>query len=218
MKKIVLSLLIVTSVTATMPFLGFGQKANASEINSVKNVQTVTNETKQNSSLSQELIDKATPLVKTTENEFYLSDEGYSVLDSKEIEIVLNCIKNANETLNKNFETDDLAQKESSFVPLRATMMRAASGYMNIEYTWWGAQIYFSHKAVTDVNDLLVIGGTVGGITAFIEKAGIKLAGGYLSAIALAGTPLFWAMSKIDKGNGVYLNCILYVPATITAA
>lgn len=90
--------------------------------------------------------------------------------------------------------------------------------YMHVKYTWWGAQVYFSHQAVIDVNDYLVGGGTAAGIGTIIGNAGIKLASGYLGAIALAGTPLFWAMSKMDKGNGMYLNCVLYVPATMTAA
>lgn len=91
----------------------------------------------------------------------------------------------------------------------------SSSSYMSVRYTWWGAQIYFSHRAINDFKDYMYLGGTVGG---FLAKAGKSVASGYLSSIALVGGTLVWSMTKVDEGRGVYLNCVLYVPATFTPA
>jgi hypothetical protein len=94
---------------------------------------------------------------------------------------------------------------------------------VNITYTCWGCQIYFSHQAVSGFNDYITLYGVGSGLAGkyigdFLVEHGIQIASEWLGPISAAGSEILWAMSKVDNGNGVYLNCILYVPCTITAA
>lgn len=217
-QNIALSLTIATSGSIALPNLVSAKSLdNTNQVNIKISAETTNAKNLQASPISQDLINKATPFVKTTQNGFYLSKEGYSSLNSSEIKIVLNYINASNINLKNAFKENNLTKRENSFVSLKS-MAASSRGYIGLQHMWWGDQIYLSHQAVTDLNDFLMGAGTASGIAAFLAKNGIKLAAGYVSSIALFATPVAWAMSKVDNGNGVYLNCILYVPCTITPA
>ena len=221
-QNMALALTIATAGSILLPNL-----VSAKSLDNPKQVNIETNSTKnaQNSTISQELINKATPFIKTTQNEFYLSKEGYSSLNSNEIKIVSSYIINANAALKDVAKSGKLIQKDNAFVQSTSTSnsflsnrtmsARASAQYLDITYTWWGCRIYFSSSAISDLKDFLYLGGTV---SAFLLKAGKTVSSGYLASISLFVGPLDWAMAKLDKGNGVYLNCVMYVPCTLDPA
>ncbi|WML36639.1 hypothetical protein [Clostridium sp. OS1-26] len=237
-QNIALAITITTAGSIFLPNL-----VSAKSLDNPKQVKiettSITDVIKNNQSLdskiSQDLINKATPFIKTTQSQFYLSEEGYSYLNLTERKIVLDYINNSNMALKDASKTGNLNKKGNTFEQsinepnsssnTRAIAVRSMSAqYANVTYTWWGAQIYFSHQAVSDLNDFFTISGiTTGaaaasGIGEFLAKQGIKISGKFLGPISLYGTGVAWAMSKVDNGNGVYLDCILYVPCKITAA
>lgn len=82
----------------------------------------------------------------------------------------------------------------------------------DIDYTWWGMKIYWSHKFVQKLKSNLVIyGGSVAALNAtivyFMSPPGWVTS--FVAAVAGIGVGAF--ISR-DKGCGVYLDCYLYVP------
>lgn len=213
-KNIALAMTLATAASVSAPSL-----VSAKSVDNPNKVNVETKDAK-NSQLSQELIEKASPFVKTTETGFYISEEGYSYLNSDEIKVVSSYIDTTNKNLDEISKSMELFRKEDSFVHQRR-FARDTSGYVNVQYMWWGAQIYFSHQAVTDLNDYFTLSGLAAGaagesVGKFLTKHGLNVSTKFLGPISLYGTGVAWAMGKLDEGNGVYLNCILYVPCTIT--
>ncbi|MDQ0149656.1 hypothetical protein ACFO6R_15905 [Eubacterium multiforme] len=237
MKKKLISLTLL--FTLGLSSLGF-TPVYASELN--KNTsKTLTNEilSKKTEQLSQDTISKANPYVKLKNNQFYLSNEAKLNLTENEYNTVKQYINNTNNELkniNKIKNNPNILvynSKNSIKVSVyeninknpnnKFMMLISTSKYIDIEYTWWGAKVFFSHKAVGDLNDAFTIGGLTAGtagksIGKFLAKHGVSLSTKFLGPISLYGTAIFWAMSKVDKGRGVFLNCVLYIPATITPA
>jgi hypothetical protein len=207
--------LIVALISTMLP-------ANVVQANATENkIQSKIVDT-QLPKLTQPLIDKATPFIKTKakQNIFYLTKQGYDSLASAEIEIVLDYIEYTNIAIKNDFKTD-MSNKTNKAKTLntentisRTIVASASTSYITSTYTWWGVQIFFSSQAITD------LGYWVGGgsfVEGFLLRAGITLSSAYLGTIILFGGPLTMMMSYLDKGNGVNLNCVLYIPCTITA-
>ncbi|WP_163654653.1 cell surface protein [Listeria sp. PSOL-1] len=199
--------------------------------NSNNKVETsnVTEKGEENN-LSQKLIDKVDSLIVIKDQLFYISEENLAKLTLKEQKQIRQSIQEVNasiiESLQSSYITVNSSQKTiTTSVSGNPTSLfqTKKSPYVAVYYKWWGAQIQFSHKAVNDLNDYLAIGGIVGGLGAakgiskFLAKNGLKLAAKFLGPISLFGSGVAWAMSKVDRGRGVSLNCVMYVPATITA-
>jgi hypothetical protein len=72
-----------------------------------------------------------------------------------------------------------------------------SSQYLYTTYTWWGCYIYFSHQAVSDLNDFFTLYGIAGGIGVsfgkFLVKKGISIASKFLGHIFIFGTGIAWA-------------------------
>ena len=228
-KNIIMSTLITSLVTTSL----FSAPVFAAESNSTTSTskKVETSSLSKSNKISQALINKATPYITVKDNKYSLSKEGYSTLNSNEIKIVLDCINNNNATLKDVSKTTTLNKRGNTFVQsihkkanssstMFDTSLAASSEYIHITYTWWGAQIYFSHQSIADLNDFFTIEGIgeAAGLSKFLASNGLKLASKYLGPVSLYGTGVAWCMSKVDKGDGVYLNCVLYVPCTITAA
>lgn len=174
------------------------------------------------------IIEEIDPYVSLEDNEFVLSSEGEELLTGEEKAAVEKLIQENNyllEDIDTDVSTyiDGNTLVQETYEPASdGIMLKASKKYISIKYTWWGAQIYFSSRAVTDLNDYFWLSGTVGGLGAskkfgqFLAKKGLGLAGRFLGPISLYGAGIAWGMSKQDKGKGVNLNCVLYVPATIT--
>lgn len=220
------SLIAALSMSSLTPAIDAKANSNSS---TQENIDIETNTT-----LSSTLIEKANSYIKIENNKFVLDEKALNVLTEKEHYQVKKSIEENNEIIKSLFienneENINLIQNGNQFKQTvyenRNTVMRAINkkSYVDIDYTWWGAKIYFSHKAVNDLNDYLAVGGFVGslgaskGIGKFLSKNGIKVSAKFLGPISLFGGAVAWSMSKVDKGKGVYLNCVLYVPATITA-
>ncbi|MCO7125816.1 cell surface protein [Sporolactobacillus shoreicorticis] len=216
---IISALVLVLSVTT------LSVPAHAATTKPPLDSSTVSNVTDQG--ISSELIQKANPFITIVDGKFNLNKNASSVLTQNEISEVTKLISEN----NKLIPTKNTIQKENTFIQTVSestsnsqgkftALAKKSSFYINIVYTWWGAQLQFSHKAVNDLYDFSSISGTVGvGTTLkkFLKKKGLTLASKWLGPISLYGTLVFWAMHRVDKGKGVNLNCVLYVPATITA-
>lgn len=224
------SFLISSSLIAALSMSSLTPLIDA-KANSNTSTQDISIET--NNPLSSTLIEKANNYIKIENNEFVLDEKALNVLTEKEHYQVKKSIEENNEIIKtllseKNEENINLTQNGNQFKQTvyenRNTVMRAINkkSYVDIDYTWWGAKIYFSHRAINDLNDYLAVSGFVGslgaskGIGKFLAKNGIKVSAKFLGPISLFGGAISWSMSKVDKGKGVYLNCVLYVPATIT--
>ncbi|SDB84142.1 hypothetical protein SAMN05421734_101390 [Pelagirhabdus alkalitolerans] len=185
------------------------------------------------SELSQETISLADNYITVTNNQFVIDngDKLENEIGEKEFNIVKNLVKENNQLLKENWSnniekkgdkfTESVQNKQSGQFTTQAV---DTSKYIDIDYTWWGMQIYFSSSAVTHLNDYLAIQGFVGGLGAangiqsFLARNGLRVTSKALGPVALYSGAISWAMGKVDNGNGVKLNCVLYVPATITAA
>lgn len=225
-KRIIQNLALALTIATAGSFLSPGL-VNAKSLDNL-NVTTNTISTTSVTTIDQSLINKATPFIETTDNGFCLSQKGYSNLTSDEVNIVLNYINNSNAALKEAAKTGKLTKDGDKFIQSidksstsskamksTSTVKSTSSRYVDLTYTWWGLQIYFSSSAISDLKDWVFIGGSVSG---FLVKVGKTVASGYLSSITLVGGTLAFAMAKVDRGNGVYLNCILYVPATLSPA
>ena len=80
--------------------------------------------------------------------------------------------------------------------------------------------IYFSHRIITALNAYLALyplctisGNSIG---AYLTKKGFSIASKALGYISIIAGAMFWAMDGIDRGKGVHVNFILYVPTNIT--
>lgn len=182
--------------------------------------------------ISSELQDKVDPYISLEDEQFEISDEGLEKLSESEKETVLSSIHEMNEVIKENDETGTVTQKGNTLEQevsggeaksQSKAQTQAASGAVSVSYKWWGTQIHFSHAAVNALSDYFAISGIAGGLGAqeavkdFLAKRGLSLTSKALGPIALYGSGISWAMGKVDKGNGVNLNLVLEVPATITA-
>lgn len=215
--------------------------ANASNIQP-SNQETVQASNQKNK-IDQELIKKASPYIKLNDYKFSLSSEGKEKLSKVEKEIVLDQLNIMNSELKKVKQAKNTNQDPNLFTLQKTDsvkvsvyenqntenthgflMLYSTSSYIDVDYKWWGAQVYFSSRAINDLNDYFSVAGIASGFGAgealgkFLAKKGVGLAAKFLGPISLFGGAVGWAMSKVDKGNGVCLNCVLYVPATITPA
>ncbi|MFB1083080.1 cell surface protein [Jeotgalibacillus sp. JSM ZJ347] len=213
------------SLIVTLLFVGMISPAYSS-------AETVDSNSVENG-LPMETINLADKYITVTNNKFVITDseELKNEIGEKEFNIVENLVKENNELLKENWNpnivkqgnkfTESVQNEASGQFTVQAVN---ASQYIDVDYTWWGMQVYFSSSAITDLNDFLAINGIVGGLGAadgiksFLAKNGYKVTSKALGPVALFSGGVSWAMSKVDKGNGVNLNCVLYVPATITAA
>ncbi|SDX45666.1 hypothetical protein SAMN05444487_11842 [Marininema mesophilum] len=181
-------------------------------------------------SSSENLIKNATPYVKLdTKSKKFSVDENKAKKYFSKSDIVK--IKKIIEENNKV-----VSEQKNNLVPVKDSLelqskkhdeismsKKKKKTYIKISYKWWGMQVYFSHKAVNDLNDYFAIEGFTAGLGAqegvrkFLLKKGFHVTSKALGPVALFGSGLTWAMGKVDKGKGVYLNCVLYVPATLTA-
>ncbi|AGR12620.1 GW domain-containing glycosaminoglycan-binding protein [Listeria monocytogenes] len=193
-----------------------------------KTMDSIEND--EESIIPEELIDKVNDYVTIENNEFVLSNKAEDVLTSEEFVEVegqidqTNAEIEADETLSETHIEGNIIVQEIYEDEPNQLLKASKKAYIKAKYTWWGMQIQFSHKAVVDFNDFYWGAGTIGGLGAnkrmgkFLAKKGIKIASRYAVCLSLFGGGLAWGMGKKDKGKGVNLNCVLYVPATITTA
>ncbi|WP_139488023.1 hypothetical protein [Brevibacillus dissolubilis] len=85
------------------------------------------------------------------------------------------------------------------------------------EFTWWGLRMYWSHAFVQKLNsNLALYGAGVAGFNAALSATLSYFAitpPGWLTSFITATAGLsVWAFIRQDKGCGVYLDCIMYVP------
>lgn len=218
---------VIFNGIATALILGFVTpviNANAQETPTSQEQQIKSPE------LSQKLIKKVDPMIKLTNGKFNISNKDLKKLNKEEQNKVKNALNIVNENINSSKNTQTKVDPQNKTISQtvyekNTSGLRAApKEYVYAKYTWWGVAIYFSHKAITNLNDFLYASGTIGSLGAneavrsFLAKNGLQVASKFLGPVALYGTGIGWGMSKVDKGNGVWLNCVLYVPATITAA
>jgi hypothetical protein len=226
MKKLIISSLVATTLIATIvPTTAvFAKESNDDR-------STILVE-KQQSYLTNELKNKADAYISIENGIFILSEDGLAALTNDEVAIVNNYLLQSNQMVAEAIATNDneLVQQGNEFVQYsneqgkNFQLMRASSkGGVTLNYTAWGLQIQFSHNAVKELDSyVLGLGGITGALAknkmqAFLAKKGLSVASKWLGPVGLASAAVVWGMSKIDKGRGVNLNCILYVPATITA-
>ncbi|KPZ31081.1 cell surface protein [Listeria monocytogenes] len=193
-----------------------------------KTMDSIEND--EESIIPEELIDKVNDYVTIENNEFVLSNKAEDVLTSEEFVEVegqidqTNAEIEADETLSETHIEGNIIVQEIYEDEPNQLLKASKKAYIKAKYTWWGMQIQFSHKAVVDFNDFYWGAGTIGGLGAnkrmgkFLAKKGIKIASRYAVCLSLFGGGLAWGSGKKDKGKGVNLNCVLYVPATITTA
>lgn len=171
-KKIIsiccLSLTLLIGVSFSSPTTAF-----ATDKNEIESTTTVNQEL-----LNESLIQKANQYVKTTENSFYLSEEGKIKLNESEQKIVLDSIQNANEYLKsidndliqteKSFlVTDEIIEKEVStqntsvkkINTLSAKKAKFKQGVNKIEFHWWGMDVYLSKSTVVGIGAGVTIAG-----------------------------------------------------------
>ena len=119
MHKKIIVLCLVCSVLGISTFIFVTTNTN-STLNNNTSIQVATS-TKlvddhlPKEPLTQALINKATPFVKTSESKFYLSKEGYSSLTPTEIKTILFYINSSNANLKEISKTKDLIKSENSF-------------------------------------------------------------------------------------------------------
>lgn len=227
MKKIVIGSLVATTLLGTIaPTTAVLANERLDSVEKSTEVYTDFH-------LDEDLKNKVDPYISIENNKFVLEEEGISFLTPDEIEVVEHYLFKNNQMLVEivNSNTQPLVQEGNEFIqtsnsPVNNSgiaLMSVSSGGVSLKYTWWGLQIQFSHNAVKELDSyVLGLGGITGAlakdtIASFLAKKGLTVASKWLGPIGLAGGVVVWGMSKIDKGNGVNLNCILYVPATLTA-
>lgn len=226
MKKLLISSLVATTLLSTLV-----PTATVFASENEENGSTTLVE-EQQSYLTDELKNKAEAYISIENDKFVLSEDGLAALTTDEANIVNDYLLQSNQMVAEAMATNDieLVQQGNEFVQSsndqggEFQVMKAASkGGVTLNYTSWGLQIQFSHKAVKELDSYGLGLGGLGGSAAktrmqsFLAKKGLSVAAKWLGPVGLASGAVIWGMSKIDKGRGVNLNCILYVPATITA-
>lgn len=83
--------------------------------------------------LSQILINKAAPFIKTTQDNFYISKKGYSLLNSTEIKIILAYVNDSNMLSKDNCKTGNLNIIRNVLAKLPKSAVYAS--YMRVKYT-----------------------------------------------------------------------------------
>lgn len=177
--------------------------------------------------LTPSLLENATPYITIENEEFILSEEASSTLTEEEIQLITSVITDTNATLEEN---DVVQNGENSFemisnqnTPVNGEIsIMNVPGGVNVDFTWWGAQVQFSSQAVRDLGSFAGAANTGAGITAdelsqFLTLNGYPIPSVYLTSITALASLTTTGMQSVDQGNGVNLNMILYVPATFTA-
>jgi hypothetical protein len=173
--------------------------------------------------INDELKAKVDPYVSIKNGKFVIDKTVFNVLTNEEKIEVENLVAESNQLVSTE---KGISQIGNHFVQTASQstqgkfFARSSSFYINANYTWWGLQYQFSHKAVKDLSSFAGLAGNLSAgktLQEFLIKHGLTVAGKWMGPISLYGTVIFWAMGQVDKGNGVNLNCVLYVPATITA-
>ncbi|AXI08272.1 hypothetical protein CUC15_04680 [Oceanobacillus zhaokaii] len=165
----------------------------------------------------QALIKKATPYVylDAETEKFTVKKEAADALTEKELKEVKEIVKLNNAEVQKH--RSDLQIEGDKFVPKAESGVIEGSAIdkkknFDWDFTWWGLQVYWSHKFVEKLKDNLALyGGGVAALNATI--AYFASPPGWVTSFvaAVAGIGV-WAFIQQDKGCGVYLDCYLYVP------
>lgn len=152
-------------------------------------------------------------MIKLSNGKFIISDTDLANLNSEEQYKVKNALNTVNNNVSNSSEVETQVNVQNKTISQtiyekNTSGFRAApKEYVYIKYTWWGAAIYFSHNAITALNDFLYVSGTVGslgaseGIRTFLANNGLQVASKFLGPVALYGTGIGWGMSKIDQGD-----------------
>ena len=175
-----ISFVLIAALTSTLLPVSLVQ-AKAVENKNPRQSQIVDKQQKH--PLSQTLINKATPFIKTTQSEFFLSKEGYSSLNSTEIKIVLDSIDASNTALKNASKTTTLNKTGNTFVQIQNGIQKSLIGGVNkAVFHWWGIEIYVNSNNVR----LCAVGATGAGGAAIAAIPGIgwTIAGGVAGAIA----------------------------------
>ena len=229
MKKRFLCTLVVAGTLSTILTPSIYAESQQADMN--MHIGEKENKVK-NNELSQAFIDKVDPMIEISGDQFTISEQNLKTLSTEEQICVKNTLKEVNSGINssKNREVQtnvnlrDKVVSQTVYQNDNSGFRSAPNKYVDINYTWWGASIYFSSKAITNLNDVFSFQSVAAGLGAgvamekFLAQNGLKVASKFLGPVALYGAGIGWGMSKVDQGNGVWLNCVLYVPATITPA
>lgn len=164
-----------------------------------------------NYDISNELIQKADPYVKLTDNGFYLEGNAKKILNETELKIVENHITLANENINS---LGDNFIKENNYASVLYTndnnpiLSRAnfKEGITKVEFHWWGLQVYASKSYINACGGAMSIGtvyipepvvtkivATLGGVMGMCP-GGIKFKYSFAKAgisVFVPGSPLF---------------------------
>jgi len=166
------------------------------------------------------LISKASEFVylDAESEKFKVKKEAKDVLTKDELKDVKDIIKNTNSevtTYRSDLEiSGDKFIAKSDSTNSEDIQMSLINKKKNFDYdfTWWGLQVYWSHKFVEKLKDNIVLyGSAVAGLNATIAYYASP-PGWVTSFVTAAAGVGVWAFMKQDKGCGVYLDCYLYVP------
>lgn len=190
------------------------------------------------STLPTEVVELIDSNITLENNQFTLPDNIYDQLTPEQQGEVSNLIETTNEDILLLADDTTVKQENNTIVQTVEenpdspeisedgtvmTTMSTRSPYIKVTYTWYGSQIYFSHRAVDNLNDFFFYTGfaqSMGAgpaVSKFLLKNGIRVSSKVLFPITVYGGGVAWAMSKIDRGQGVYLKCYLYIPCRIVA-
>lgn len=149
---------------------------------------------------------------------FKVQKEAKDYLTSKELKEVKKILAKTNSEV-KAYRSDlviegdkfSLKQEEENNEGFQTYAIDKSKDF-DIDYTWWGMRIYWSHDFVEKLRaNLVVYGGSVAALNAtiayFISPPGWVTS--FVAAVAGIGVGAF--ISR-DKGCGVYLDCYVYVP------
>lgn len=232
LKKILLSTI---STITIMQAIAPGITASANELNQNQPViSDNTQELHETINLDEKIIEKADPYITVENGKFVLNQEANEILTETEIDIVENSISENNKsvfelksdpkltvsTKGNKFEASPKNIQEPGTIGTMAVQYQA--GGITFVATWWGMQIQFTHNAVEDFTKYFGLGSIGYGASEtalknwFIKKGFSTAITKWMGPLALFGDALAWSMGVKDKGNGVNVNCILYVPATVT--
>jgi len=169
----------------------------------------------------EELVSKANQFVYLdhTSEKFKVMKEAASVLTKEELKEVEAIIKDTNKEVSKYrsdlvIEGNKFGAKitETSSGEFQATSDINRSNNFDWDFTWWGLQVYWSHKFVEKLkSNILLLGAGTAAMNATI--AYYLTPPGWVTSFVTAVVGIgVWSFISRDKGCGVLLDCYVYVP------
>jgi hypothetical protein len=152
-------------------------------------------------------VKKVDPFVKLDANtmRFFLTSDAKKHLSSNEYSQAVAAINQTNALIKKNKSNLIANGKKVSINQKMVANSIDTNAYWDYELFWWGHRFYLSHELCQDIRaEAMGIGGA-GTITAGI-LVGLGVPGWVASIIVGSGVLSLYVVTKIDKGNGVYID------------